>query len=143
MNKTFLLFFLIFFMPISVQSVEKFKTHPKLKTEMTVASAYLIATSLFSIYFFWPWYMDLKKINECNIYCDQCNRALSVMEVYGYFASAGDFQNAKKLKQLLYKANVDKINQYLLKINTQEETECVTCHDYCGWHIKKGIQEKA
>lgn len=137
MKKSLVLISCFFIFDPKIYAIEKLKQHPRPKTEMTLASIYLLTTSLFSIYFFWPWYMDSEKISACNIYCDQCGHLLSAMEVYGYFACTGDFAGIKKLKQLLYKADVDKINQYLLKINMQEEQECVKCHDFCGWHLKK------
>ncbi len=135
-KKSMILVFCFFMFESTIYSIEKLKPHPRPKIEMTVTGAYLMMTSLFSIYFFWPWYMDLEKIKASNIYCDQCNHALSAIETYGYLVITGNFQGIKKLKKILYRADVDKICQYLLKINVQEEQECIFCHDYCGWHIK-------
>ncbi len=138
MKKSVMLVSCFFMIESNLYAVEKLKAHPRIKPEMTVTSAYLLITSFFSAYFIWPWFMDLKKINQCCIYCDQCNFKLSAMEVCGYFAVEGNAKKFYNLKRLLYKADVDQINQYLLKINMQEEQECVNCRDFCGWHIKNG-----
>lgn len=124
-------------MPVSIQSIEKeYAPSPWSKNKLSFYGSCLLLKELILAYISTPFWLDYEKVKDCNVYCDQCEYKMNIAESIGHFASYARSDIVAKLKRLLYKANVDQINQYLLKINMQEEQECVKCRDFCGWHLK-------
>ena len=137
--KKSLFFSYLLLMNIPLFSIEKLKPHPRPKPEMTIFQAYFFMKEFLYGCLIMPFWLNLEQVNKSGIFCCTCDFKLDVLESYGYFAAAGNYKIISTLKRLFYKADIDEINKYLLKVNIQEERECVRCRDYCGWTARGGL----
>ena len=82
---------------------------------------------------FLVWVIDHKKIDESVISCTACNYPIGCLYTYGFFVGAADDEVLGKLKWLMRKGSKASIIQFLLRLHTEQQTECPKCGQSGSW----------
>jgi hypothetical protein len=119
-----------------VTPIEKLKPHPQPPINYSSLPIDFIKIFLCSCYVI-PFWTDSDAIKKTIVYCNNCNYPMSWWQTYARIIITNNFKLVRRMKPLMYEGSVDKMNEFLLKIHSKNETDCPFCSNYHGWHINR------
>jgi hypothetical protein len=107
------------------------------KTDRTIWNAYVTCKELICAFLVVPLFLKSKDIYQSTVYCNKCDYQMDCATTYAQCIESGNAYLIKVIKRLLYKGSIHKMNDFLYKFHTKNNTDCPRCQNYHGWYIKK------